>query len=302
MFTCGHCGASLGFAGVRTQTCPYCASPNFVERPARAHQPRPGFVIAFTGGAGRARAQLAAWLGSRSWFADARLSHARVEDLRGVYVPAYLYSAVAHTDYTASIGEHYTETETRQTKDARGELRSETRRVTRTEYRALAGRHVGYVTDVLVSASQGLADAELRALEPYELGQLRRYGPALVTGWIAEEFSRDADACRRASRGAALDDIGVALRKFLPGDSHSDLAWRTTVQWESLEPILVPVWVLAVRYRGDRPPLRVVINGQTGAIAGRVPLTGWKVGLAIAVLALAVAAIVALVLRGGAPV
>jgi hypothetical protein len=61
------------------------------------------------------------------------------------------------------------------------------------------------------------------------------------------------------------------------------------------------VWVLAVRYRGDRPPLRVVINGQTGAVAGRVPLTGWKVGLAVALLALVVAAIVALVLRGGAP-
>jgi len=300
-FACGHCGASLGFAGVRTATCPYCASPNFVERPASAQPPHPAFVIAFAGGAARARAQLAAWLGGRSWFADARLAHARVEDLRGVYVPAYLYSAVADTEYTAAIGEHYTATETRETRDARGELRRETRQVTRTEYRALAGRHVGYVTDVLVSASQGLAAAELRALEPYELGQLRRYAPALVTGWIAEEFSRDAEACRQASRDAALDDIGLALRKFLPGDSHSDLAWRTTVRWESLDPILVPVWVLALRYRRDRPALRVVINGQTGAIAGRVPLTGWKVALAIGGLALVVAAIVALVVRGGAP-
>jgi hypothetical protein len=264
-------------------------------------------VIAFAADAARARQQLAGWLGSRSWFADARLRRARVEDLRGVYVPAYLYSAVAHTEYTASIGEHYTEIEMRPMRPMGetgeigeiGEPVTEARRVTRTEYRPLAGRHVGYVTDVLVSASTGLAAAELAALEPFELGQLRRYAPALVTGWIAEEFSREPDGCRRASREAALDEIALELRRFLPGDSHCDLAWRTTVEWESLEPILVPVWVLAVRYRDDRPALRVVINGQTGAVAGRVPWTAWKIAAAIALAVLAVAAV--LVVWHGAP-
>jgi hypothetical protein len=215
-----------------------------------------------------------------------------------VYVPAYLYSAAAHTEYTASIGEHYTETETRETTDADGKTRRDTRTVTRTEYRALSGRHVGYVTDVLVSASAGLADAELSAIEPFDYLQLRRYAPALISGWIAEEFSRGGDDCRRASRDAALDEVGLRLRRFMPGDSHSDLAWRTSVAWESLAPVLVPVWVLAVRYRDDRRPLRVVINGQTGAIAGKVPLAWWKVALAAAVLAAVAAVIAWLWLRG----
>lgn len=292
--SCGHCGASLRFAGVRTETCPYCTSPNVVERPPATDRPRPEFVVAFTGDAGVARRKLDLWLGSRTWFADARIKRARVEDLRGVYVPAYLYSAVAHTEYTASIGEHYTETETRETTDSEGRKRTETRMVTRTEYRPLAGHHVGYVTDVLVSASAGLADAELFAIGPYDYLQLRRYSPAVVTGWIAEEFSRDPGDCRRASRDEALDEVRQRLRRFMPGDSHSDLTWRASVAWESLAPILVPVWVLAVRYRDDRRPLRVVINGQTGAIAGKVPLAWWKVALAVLVAAAVVAAIVAL--------
>lgn len=280
-FACGQCGAALRFAGVVTELCPYCASPNFVERPASAHQPRPALAVAFTGDAAGARRDIDHWLGSRTWFADARIKRARVEDLRGIYVPAYLYSAVAHTDYEASIGEHYTEVEEVERVGEDGEKRTVRRQVTRCEYRPLAGRHVGYVTDVLVSASHGLRDAELHALEPFELGQLRRYSPALVSGWIAEEFAHAAEDCMRRSRRDAVDDIGVQLRRFLPGDSHSDLTWRTRVDWESLEPVLVPVWVLAVRWREDRPPLRVVINGQTGAIAGKVPLAWWKVTLAI---------------------
>lgn len=301
-FTCGQCGASLALAGVRTQTCPYCASPNFVERPPGPDQPRPAFVVAFTGDAAGARRTLDRWLGTRTWFADARIKRARVEDLRGVYVPAYLYSAVAHTDYTASIGEHYTETETYETTDAEGKKKRETRSVTRTEYRALAGHHVGYVTDVIVSASIGLANAELQAIEPYDLLALRRYTPAVVSGWIAEEFSRDADACQRASRSEAIDEVGLRLRRFMPGDSHSDLTWRTTVTWESLDPILVPVWVLAVRYRDDRAPLRVAINGQTGAIAGKVPLSWWKVTLGIVIAVAVIAAVIFAISRhGGQP-
>ena len=202
--------------------------------------------------------------------------------------------------YTASIGEHYTETEDYETTDGAGKKTTRTRTVTRTEYRPLSGRHVGYVTDVLVSASAGLAHAELGAVEPYDLLQLRRYSPALISGWIAEEFSRHPDDCRRASRDEALDDIGARLRRFLPGDSHSDLAWRTKVAWESLAPVLVPIWVLAVRYRDDRKPLRVVINGQTGAIAGKVPLAWWKIALAAAAVAVIAAAIWALS-RGALP-
>jgi hypothetical protein len=299
-FSCSTCGAGLRFAGVRTEVCPYCASANFVERPAAAHQPRPELVIAFTGDAAVARRRLDAWLGSRTWFADGRIKRARVEDLRGVYLPAYLYSAVAHTDYTASIGEHYTETETYETSDAQGRKTTRTRSVTRTEYRPLAGRHVGYVTDVVVSASVGLGHAELGAIEPYDFLQLRRYTPAVITGWIAEEFSRDPDDCRRVSRGEAIDEVGLQLRRFLPGDSHCDLAWRTKVTWESLAPILVPVWVLAVRYRDDRPALRVVINGQTGAIAGKVPLAWWKIALAAVALAALIAAIALVWHRGPA--
>jgi hypothetical protein len=272
----------LSFDGTRTETCPYCASPNFVERPASNDQPDPAFVIPFTTDPDAARGWLTRWIRRHALFADSAFRRATIDELRAVYLPAYLYSAVAHTDYTASIGEHYKETETYKTKDKDGNPKIETRTVTRTEYRPLSGHHVGYVTDVVVSASAGLANAELSAIEPYDLRELRRYAPALISGWPTEEFSRSADDCRRVSRGDAVDEVGSKLRRFMPGDSHSDLTWRTSVDWESLDPIFVPVWVLAVRYRDDKPVVRVVINGQTGRATGQVPLAWWKITLAIA--------------------
>ncbi len=288
-FSCGNCGASLAFSGVRTETCPYCTSPNFVERPPAANRPDPQFVVTFTGDNAVAKIALDRWLGGRSLFADSQLRHAKVDDIRGVYVPSYLYSAVARTEYSAQIGEHYKETETYIEKDKDGETVTKTRTVTRTEYRALSGKHVGYVADIVVSASAGLHDAELSHVEPFDLRQMRRYAPALVSGWITEEFFRSADDCKRMSRGAAVEEVGLRLRKFMPGDSYSDLAWRTAVEWESLDPIFVPVWVLALKYRDDKPLLRVVINGQTGKVFGKAPLAWWKIAIAIALAAVAIA-------------
>jgi hypothetical protein len=294
-FACGHCGASLAFERVRTETCPYCASPNFVERPPAPGQPDPRFVVTFVGDAEVARRALDRWLGSRTIFADSAIKRARVEDMRGIYVPAYLYSAVAHTDYHAHIGEHYTETETYTATNQDGKTETRTRTVTRTEYRQLAGYHVGYVTDVIVSASHGLSNREMSRVEPFDLKQMRRFDPALVSGWIAEEFAQSADACERTCRTEAVDQVGEKLRRFMPGDSYSDLTWRTSVAWESIDPILVPVWVLALRYREQKDPLRVVINGQTGKIVGKVPLAVWKVTLGVIVLASIIAAVAYLI-------
>lgn len=280
-YECGQCGAALAFAGVRTEVCPYCASPSVLPRPASSDRPDPAFCLAFTGDATWARGHLDRWIGRRMIVADPALRRARVEEIRGVYVPAYLYSAVARTTYTASIGEQYRETETYTKTHEDGSKTTETREVTRTEYRPLSGDHLGYITDVLVSASAGLDHPTFARLLPFELRQLRRYSPALVAGFVQEEYAREADECMRVSRADAVDAVGGELREFLPGDSHADLAWQTRVEWESLDPVLVPVWVFAVRYRDDRPALRVAINGQTGAVAGKVPLAWWKVALLV---------------------
>ena len=75
-YSCNQCGASLAFEGVRTETCPYCASPNFVERPPSANQPTPTFCLPFLGDEKWARARFQRWLGSRTMFADSRLKQA----------------------------------------------------------------------------------------------------------------------------------------------------------------------------------------------------------------------------------
>ena len=205
-------------------------------------------------------------------------------------------SVAGDSRYSALIGEDYTETETYTTTNAQGKTETRTRTVTRTEHRPLHGEHAAYVADVLVTASRALGNAELEAVEPFDLRAIRRYDPSLVVGWIAEDPSMTAAECYELARREAVEKVGASLHGFMPGDSHRDLVHQTWLEQESLDLVLVPVWVLALRYREDRGLLRVLVNGQTGRVAGAVPWSRLRIALAVAAALLVVAAVVAAVI------
>ncbi|WPB77467.1 hypothetical protein KYC5002_51875 [Archangium violaceum] len=275
---------------MRTTVCPYCAAPSVVERPPSSDRPEPSFALGFAMTQPLAAERVKHWLRTRHPWSHSGLKKAPLQDVRGIYVPAYLYSALAQSEYSASIGEDYTETETYTTTE-NGKTVTRTRTVTKTEWRSLSGRHAEYVPDVLVTASRGLSNVELEHIEPFDLRMLARYEPAMVAGWIAEEPSLAREECLRMARNEAMEKVKQRLDAFMPGDSHRMQDVDTQLGEESLEVCLVPVWVLAARYDPKQPPLRVVVNGQSGEVHGEVPISWVKVVLTVvvvAVLALAV--------------
>ncbi len=289
---CQSCGAALAIGGdVRTAICPYCASPSVVERPPTHDRPSPGFAIGFRTTKERARAAVRHWLRSQGFFRQSGLGDAAIEDVRGVYLPAYLYTALARTGYSAEIAEHYQEEEEYEETDSNGNTVKRTRTVTRTEWRSLEGQHASWVMDVLVTASRGVHNADLEWLEPYDLRELRRYEPALVSGWIAEEPSRAPSECFELARNEALQKIGRELAAFMPGDGHRGLRFDSVLENESADLVLVPVWSMVARPDPKKPPIRLLVNGQTERVHGHAPIAWLKV---IAV-GLGVVALVALV-------
>jgi hypothetical protein len=299
-FKCQNCGAALSVEGaLRTAVCAFCAAPSVVEHPAGEAGPRPDFTLGFVQPQEAVQEHVARWLKTRSVFCPGSVRRAKVEALQGVYVPAYLYSAVASSEYSAEIGEEYTVEETyTTTEDGKSVTRTRTR--TETEWRALSGRYTANVVDVLVTASAGLSNAELAAVEPFDYRAIRRYSPAMISGWLAEDPSMTPAQCLALAQAEALQKTSQALERFLPGDRHRGIDHRTRLEQEELALVQVPVWLLNARYRKDKPPIRIVVNGQTGAIQGKPPLSWLRISAAV--LAALVAILAAwLWLNGGLP-
>lgn len=280
--SCQSCGSKLLVEShMITAICPYCASPSVIQRPPSKNVPRPSFAIGFVIEQDRAIELVRQWIGRTSLFARSSFRRAAPELTRGVYLPAYLYGAVADSSYQAEIGENYTETETYTTTDSKGRRVTRTRTVTKTEWRSLQGQHSCYVLDVVVTASKGVANDALEAIEPFDLRALRRFTPSIITGWLAEEPSRTQDECFRFAHDETVAKVGQMLGNFMPGDSHQNLRYHTNVSQEVIDLVLFPVWSFAVRYDDSKPPIQILVNGQTGRVGGKVPISATKVSFAV---------------------
>lgn len=274
---CESCGAALQVArNERTAVCPYCTSPSVVERPPAPDRPTPLFGVGFVLPRDDAVRRVRLWIRSRGVFTHSAFKRAPVENTRGVYLPAYLYGAVARADYRAEIGENYTVTET-----VRRNGKTSVRTKVKTEWRTLAGRYACYVRDVIVTASRGIPNTELDAIEPFDLRALKRYSSALISGWISEEPSITLSDCYELARAEARTHVGGRIARFMPGDKHRNLEAAVQLDEEVLELLLLPVWVFAVKYHEEKPPVRILVNGQTGSVAGKPPLSALKIVLAV---------------------
>lgn len=274
-FACRSCGAEVVVGAFeRTARCPYCDSPAVVDRPAAADRPDPTFAIGFAVDREQAASRIQRFLRARRWAPNA-LRRAVATKLEGIYLPTYLYTARADSSFGAEIGEVYYETRL----DAH---RKSSERKRKIEWYGLSGSHLCYVSDIVVTASRGVPNAEIEAVEPFDLRDLRRYAPGLIAGWLAEEPSLSEAECRELGRAEARDEVRRHLDSFQPGDTHRNLRFSTGLSDEALDLALLPMWVVAVRYDDSAPPVRLLVNGQTGKVGGRTPVSWVKIAAAVA--------------------
>ena len=255
-------------ARASTARCPYCASPQVIERQSAGDRTRPLFGLGFSLPRSRALAAAAAWKRSKRVFAPGAFNRASLDEIRGVYLPVYLYCAEAHATYAADIGETYT--------TGTGKNRR-----TRTDWFRRSGVYSTYVDDLVVSASQGLPQEVVNQVAPFQTTELRRYTPKLIAGWACEEPTLTPDEALPVARQQASDRVSKKVGKFLPGDRSRILDCQVTVHNEHAALTVVPLWILAVRYHDEKPPARVVVNGQTGKTYGQAPTSWLRVAMAI---------------------
>ncbi len=105
----------------------------------------------------------------------------------------------------------------------------------------------------------------------------------MISGWTSEEPSTTREESLELARKESRQAVKQRLHTFMPGDSHRGLRASTELTDEEMDLLLLPVWMCAVRWRKDRPPIRLLVNGQTGRVAGDAPISWAKVGAVIGI-------------------
>jgi hypothetical protein len=132
----------------------------------------------------------------------------------------------------------------------------------------------------------------LREVEPFDLKQLVVYKPEYLAGWPAGTYDISLAQASLDARAAMIKAATSKLwKKVLPGRVVTDLQITgTDFTGQTYQLVLLPIWIGNYHYRGRA--FRVVVNGQTGRVAGDKPLDTLKVAL-LALLALAAVVVIA---------
>jgi len=142
--------------------------------------------------------------------------------------------------------------------------------------------------DELVPASRGVQPEMLRRIEPFPTKELVPYNAGFLSGWVVERYQIDLLAAAQAARAEMDAEMEHLCDAQVPGDTHRNLDVETDYSGQTFKHILAPIWLLTYNY-GPRN-FQVIINGYTGAIAGKYPKSWIKITLAI----LTVASLIAL--------
>lgn len=285
---CDACGATVVFQGTLTATgCAYCGEPLLRDRIHAAPDRIPvDGLLTFAVEQSAARAALAGWVRSL-WFAPGEFTRRGVDGaLEGVYLPYFTFDAWTSTRYAGERGDHYW------VEVGDGNQR---RREQRTRWSPAGGAFQRFFDDVLVPAVSALPAALLERLEPWPLGAVIPFTAAALAGKRAHTYDLELEPAGGQARERIEQALAEEVRARIGGDVQRVHAQQTSYAGLTYKHLLLPVWLLAYRYR-DRS-YRVAINACTGEVHGERPWSPWKIGAAV-LLGLLAAGVVALLSEG----
>jgi Zn finger protein HypA/HybF involved in hydrogenase expression len=269
---CEACGAAVAVTpDVLTSTCAFCGSNRVHARDVTGGMLRPTVLIPFTVDKDRLRGLVAEWLG-QGWMHPPELRSVRaLQELTGVYLPFWTFDADIHADWKAEVGTERTE---RYHQDGEWKTR------TVIDWHWRSGRVCVPIDDHLVAGTTHVSRIILGKVAPFNMSELVEYEPGYLAGWQAKAYDvqlQDAwktgkDEMRSQAKSACHSDTGSHhVRDFRMTADFADERWRY---------ILLPVYLASYPFE-DRI-FQVMVNGQTGKVAGQKPVAWLRVWLAIA--------------------
>jgi DNA-directed RNA polymerase subunit RPC12/RpoP len=282
VYKCTRCGSETAFVSeTPTFVCGFC---NFEVVNPVAYKTRiiqPSGIIPFKVDKQQSAAIFKKWLG-KGWFAPGDLSQfARADALQGMYLPFWTYDAQTYSEWNGYGGRHYYVTV--EDKDANGN--TITREEQRTEWIYRSGTYENFFDDILVGGSDEIAPGEYSGILPYNLQELVNFNDSYLSGFKADVYDISVQDGYANAQKIMDRSIYDACTDLCAIDTYRDVEVSTTYSNQTYKHILLPIWVCSYLYKSKR--YHFLVNGQTGKIHGRKPVSAAKVVVVI-ILVLAV--------------
>ena len=262
IYSCDSCGGEIIVDETTSSTsCPYCGNNVLVSKEL-AGDLKPNYVIPFKNDKEVVKENLKKFFKKKPLLPSSFSKENVIEEIKPLYVPFWLFDA----DVSGTV-EFKGET-TRRWSDSNYDYR-ETK-----VYSILRGGNIAF-DHVPVDGSKKMEDQLMESIEPYNFNEAVEFNAAYLAGYAADRYDVDKDVTFDRATVRFRDGTVQAFRRDISGYDNVSMT-RTNLQFDNTNAAyaLYPVWILNTKWKDKS--FRFAVNGQTGKIAGNLPVSVGK--------------------------
>ena len=280
VYTCNTCGGEIVADETTGATeCPFCGNP-VIMTGQFAGALRPDLVIPFKLDKKAAIAALQSHYKGKVLLPKVFKDENHIKEVKGLYVPVWLFD----TDADAYVS--YKATRVRAWSDSQYHY-TETR-----HYSVTRGGNIGFA-NVPVDGSTKMDDTLMESIEPFHIQDAVDFQTAYLSGFLADKYDVDAETSIARANERIKKSTEEAFAATVQGYS-SVIPVNSSIHLQNgtAKYALYPVWLLTTQWNGQT--FTFAINGQTGKIAGDLPMdkglfSKWFLGITAGVAAVSFA-------------
>lgn len=265
LYHCQACGAEVFTDDTTAATfCVYCHNPVVLSGELSGAM-KPDQVIPFKKSKKTVEKNLMDWCRKKRFIDSRFFNQAQIEKLSGVYFPFFIVDG----DTSAAVNKRGTKVKTWR----RGDYV-----YTQTDTYAIARNGTVHFEDIPVSALNKEHTYILNGIQPYNQKYAVPFDMSYLSGFLADK--------RNIEKEDAQPEVERTANEFTQQLIDQSIIGYTTVTTQSSDIhitktdyhyVLMPAWMLTYQFGGQT--YYFAMNGATGKIAGRVPLSKEKLAL-----------------------
>lgn len=258
VYVCKSCGGEIvGDDTLGSTACPYCDNP-VVLMGQFAGDLKPDYVIPFKLDKDDAIKALKKHYGGKKLLPKVFSSQNHIEEVKGVYVPFWLFDAEAEANV------RYKAAKIRTWSDSRYNY-TET-----SFYSVVRGGSISFA-QVPVDGSTKMDDALMESIEPFDMSGAVDFRTAYLSGYLADKYDVDSETSITRANERIKKSTEETFRSYVKGyESVTTENSSVNLQNGSAKYALYPVWLLNTTWRGKK--YSFAMNGQTGKLVGDLPM------------------------------
>lgn len=277
MSQCAACGAPMQPKQYDSANkCEHCGAYTIFEQRISGEY-EPHLILPFAIGREQAKELIKKEFGKKLFLPSSFLKASYLDKIEGDYIPFFLYDYDCHYRFAA------------EGRKIRRWTTGDTEYTETSIFQIFRDMDVDF-SRIPVDASVAMPDGEMDLLEPYDYGALVKFQAKYMSGYLGEVYSVSGDTLEPRARQKARNDAAALMQESIVGYNSvmpgmDDCRLNMTARNYAL----MPVWNYVYRFNGKDYFFR--LNGQTGKLVGKAPISFGKMAAYAATLFASVVAI-----------